>query len=122
MAGRAMTSARGPPSPIITAGPYVTRSIDRVAHTDEKVRDARFLSPGRTLSAARPQGPGQERHVRRALGEAAHHVGVPLRAVGQVDPHGVAQPGEAQLLVRAHAVEHLELELVGRALVPLRTV
>src|SRR5258707_3768696 len=53
---------------------------------------------------------GEEEDVGGALGEAAHEVGVPLRAEGDVDADAVALGGEAALEIAAYAVEHLELE------------
>src|SRR5713101_4951384 len=51
-----------------------------------------------------------EEDVGGAFGEAAHKVGVPLRAEGDVDAHAIALGGEAALKIAAYAVEHLELE------------
>ena len=53
---------------------------------------------------------GEEEDVGGALGEAAHEVGVPLGAEGDVDADAIAFGGEAALEVAADAVEHLELE------------
>src|SRR6266481_10051884 len=53
---------------------------------------------------------GQEEEVGGAFGEAAHEVGVPLGAEGDVDAHAVAFVGEAALEIAAYAVEHLKLE------------
>jgi hypothetical protein len=52
----------------------------------------------------------EEEDVRGALGEAAHEVGVPLGAEGDVDANAEALRGELALEVAADAVEHLELE------------
>ena len=52
----------------------------------------------------------EEEDVGGAFGEAAHEVGVPLRAEGDVDADAVALGGELALEVAADAVEHLELE------------
>jgi len=53
---------------------------------------------------------GQEEDVGRAFGEAAHEVGVPLGAEGDVDADAEALGGEFALEIAADAVEHLELE------------
>ena len=53
---------------------------------------------------------GRSRH-------AAHVIRVPLRAIRHVDAHRVALRDEALVQVAAHAVEHLELEAIGRDLV-----
>jgi hypothetical protein len=52
----------------------------------------------------------EEEDVGGAFGKAAHDVGVPLRAEGDVDADTVALGGELALEVAADAVEHLELE------------
>jgi hypothetical protein len=54
--------------------------------------------------------PGQEEDVGGAFCEAAHEVGVPLVAEGDVDADAVALGGEFALEVAADAVEHLEFE------------
>src|ERR1700674_5170194 len=53
---------------------------------------------------------GQEDDVGGAFGEAAHEVGVPLRAEGDIDADAVALGRETALEIAADAVEHLELE------------
>src|SRR5829696_974031 len=52
----------------------------------------------------------EEVEVGGAFGEAAHEVGVPLGAVGEVDAEAVAFGDDLLLEVAADAVEHLELE------------
>jgi len=52
----------------------------------------------------------QEEDVGWPLGEAAHEVGVPLRAEGDVDADAEALGDEGALEIAADAVEHLELE------------
>src|SRR5207248_8832423 len=52
----------------------------------------------------------EEEDVGGAFGEAAHEVGVPFRAEGDIDADAVALGGEAALEIAADAVEHLELE------------
>src|SRR5439155_540132 len=56
----------------------------------------------------------QKGDVRRALGEPPHEIGVPVAPKRDVDPHVVALAAQAQLEVAAHAVQHLELEALGR--------
>jgi len=53
---------------------------------------------------------GQEEDVGWSLGEAAHEVGVPLCAEGDVDADAETFGDEGALEVAADAVEHLELE------------
>ena len=52
----------------------------------------------------------EEEDVGGAFGQAAHEVGVPLRAKGDVDADAVVFGGQATLQVAADAVEHLEFE------------
>src|SRR5215218_7612392 len=59
----------------------------------------------------------EEVEVGGAFGEAAHDVGVPLGAVGEVDAEAVAFGDNLLLEVAADAVEHLELEAVAVAVV-----
>ena len=60
---------------------------------------------------------GYEEDVGGALGEAAHEVGVPLVAEGNVDADVVAFFDELLLEVATDAVEHLEFEAGGRDVV-----
>src|SRR5277367_1783540 len=53
---------------------------------------------------------GEEENVGGAFGEAAHEVGIPLRAEGDIDTDAVALGGEATLEVAADTVEHLEFK------------
>src|SRR5512138_559495 len=55
-----------------------------------------------------------EGDVRGPLGEAAHEVRIPLRAEGDVDAHPPPLAHDLLLEVAADAVEHLELEALGR--------
>src|SRR5437588_6250991 len=54
-----------------------------------------------------------EDRVRRAFGQAAHQIGIPLRAEGDVDAHAPAVTYKLLLQVAAHAIEHLKLERFG---------
>src|ERR1700674_5006398 len=67
------------------------------------------------LSAAEEVA-GEEGYVGGALGQAAHEVGEPVAAVGDVDAQAVAVFDEAALQIGAHTVEHLELKIVFRDL------
>jgi hypothetical protein len=57
----------------------------------------------------RPPANRPEEHVRRALGQAAHEVGIPLRAERNVDPQAISLAHQLLLEIAAHTVEHLEL-------------
>src|SRR5439155_11229419 len=85
-------------------------------------------SSGRTRSGALPrsrprifapsllpldEAPEHEGDVGRPLGEAAHEVGHPLRAEGDVDADPVPLPRERLLQVAPHAEEHLCLPVAG---------
>ena len=54
-----------------------------------------------------------EEDVRRALSEAAHEVGVPLAAEGNVNANVVALGNKTALQVAADTEEHLEFEVVS---------
>src|SRR5215472_13353869 len=78
--------------------------------------DTRRWRCGRPLPKARKKPStaeevfGEEEDVGGAFGEAAHEVGVPLGAEGNVDADAIALGDELALQVAADAVEHLELE------------
>jgi len=55
--------------------------------------------------------PGEEEDVGGALGEAAHEIGEPGFAIGDIEAHAEALCEEAALEVAADAVEHLKLKL-----------
>src|ERR1035438_1200548 len=65
------------------------------------------------------QIPYYEKHIGGTFGQAAHVVGVPGLAEGDVEAHAVALAHQAALHVAADAVEHLEFEAVAGNL-PLR--
>jgi hypothetical protein len=59
------------------------------------------------------QLPGDEEHVGGAFGEAAHEVGIPFAAKGDIDADVEALGDEFALQVAAYAEEHLELEMTA---------
>src|SRR3954453_22408282 len=61
------------------------------------------------------QGPEEELEVGGALGQPAYQVAVPVLAVRDVDADRVPLTGQAELLLRTDAVEHLVLEAAGSA-------
>ena len=54
----------------------------------------------------------EEGHIGGAFGQAAHEVGEPVVAEGDVDAHAVAVADELALQIGAHAIEHLKFEVV----------
>ncbi len=55
----------------------------------------------------------EEEHVGGTFGEAAHEVGIPFFAVGDVDADFISVRDERSLQIAANAVEHLKFETGG---------
>src|SRR5206468_12716188 len=74
----------------------------------------------RSAALAAKRVSDEEAKVGRPLGEAAHEIGEPLGPERRRDEHFEAAAGKVELELRAHAVEHLELEAVARYALRLR--
>src|SRR5919106_3828187 len=61
------------------------------------------------MSAAKKRS-DEESDICRSLGHAPHQVGVPRRAVGDVDADSMADARELLLKLPSYAVQHLDLE------------
>src|SRR5713101_3810510 len=73
------------------------------------------LSPGNltVLASFAAEEVAYEKHqVGGALGQAAHEVGEPVAAVGDIDAHTIGIAHQLLLEIGADPIEHLELELV----------
>src|SRR5882724_8576429 len=55
-----------------------------------------------------------EPHISGTLGQAPHEIGVPVSAVGHIDPHAVTVSYQLLLQVAPYAVQHLKLKFVRR--------
>jgi len=56
----------------------------------------------------------KKNNVCGALSQASHEIGIPVRAVGNVDADIVAIPSKLLLQIAPYAVQHLEFERVFR--------
>src|SRR3984893_17938330 len=74
------------------------------------IAQVRYFPFGR-LGAAE-EVTGEEGYVGGALSQAAHEVGEPVAAVGNVDAQAIAVFDEAALQIGAHTVEHLEFKII----------
>src|SRR3954454_21181209 len=71
-------------------------------------------------SAAGREGSEEQSEVGGSFRHATYQIAVPLLAVRQIDAHGLATAGEAELLVRADTMQHLVLVRARPAAMPHR--
>src|SRR5829696_2643624 len=83
----------------------ISATISIAPRMHQRIQNQSLILPLREILHDEPD-------IRRALGQPAHEVRIPVFSVRNIDSNVVTIPGELMLKIPAYAVEHLKLELL----------